>query len=122
MHRLPGPVRYQDLQTFLRACQIIIWLGNRGLELAKEVAQAAWVAERNRREYLLQILPISVVYAIPGNTDTFMVECSDGRCFRLQNSTLPLLWQIMNLERNQSVRVVKIIHDDGHRQWAYYCL
>ena len=121
MHRLPIPVRYQHLQTLFRAFEIVIWLGRCELDVAINVARAALVAEKSRRQYLHEILPSSVAYAMPGKTQTFVVECSDGLCFRLRNSTLPLLWQILTLEREQNIQVVRVIHDDGCRQWTY-CL
>ena len=121
MHGLPIPVRFQDLKTLFRAREIVIRLDNDGLDAAIEVARAALVAEKSRRQYLHEILPGCVVYTIAGTTEAFAVECADGQYFRFQDCTLPLLWQILHLEREQSVQVVKVIHDDGHRQWTY-CL
>ena len=121
MHRLPIPVRFHDLRALLRAREIIIRLDNGGLDAAIEIARAALLADKSRRQYLHEILPACVAYAMPGQTEAFVVECADGRSFRLQDCTLPLLWQILHLEQEQSVRVVKVSHDDGRRQWTY-CL
>jgi len=115
------PIRFQDLKTLLRAREIVIQLDNDRLDAAIEVARAALAAESSRRQYMHEILPACVAYAIPGQTEAFVVECADGQSFRLQDYTLPLLWQMLHLEQEQSVRVVKVSHDDGRRQWTY-CL
>jgi hypothetical protein len=121
MHELPIPLRFQDLKTLFRAREIVILLDNNGLDAAIETARAALLAEKSRRQYLLEILPGGVAYAIPGSSEAFGVECANGRYFHLQQRTLPLLWQILHLEREQGVQVIKVIHDDGHRRWTY-CL
>ena len=121
MHRLCIPVRFQDLQTLLRAREIVIRLEGCGLDAAIDLARAALVAERSRRQYLHEILPACVAYAIPGRAETFVAECADGQRFSLQDCTLPLLWQILHVEQVHGVQVIKVIHDDGHRQWIY-CL
>ena len=121
MHRLPMPIRFQDLQTHFRGRVIVIWLDDSELEAAIDFAWAALLAEESRRQYFHRILPGDVAYTVPGRTETFVVQCADGQCFRLQDCTLPLLWQMVNLEREQNVQVIKLIHDDGRRQWTY-CL
>ena len=121
MHGLPIPVRFQDLRTLFRTREIVIRLGNGGLDAAIEIVRTALAAEKSRRQYLHEILSACVAYAIPGKTEAFVVEGADGQRFRLQDCTLPLLWQILHLEQEQSVQVVKVIHDDGRRHWTY-CL
>ena len=121
MHKLPIPVRFQGLSPRFRAREIVALLDNGGLDAAIETARAALVSEKRRRQYLLEILPGGLAYAIPGSSEAFGVECTDGRTFHLQQGTLPLLWQILHLEVEQGVQVVKVIHDDGHRRWIY-CL
>ena len=121
MHRQEMPVRFQDLRTLLRARELVIRLDNDRLDAAIEAARAALMAESSRRQYVHEILPACVTYAIPCKAETFMAECADGRSFRLQDCILPLLWQILRLEQEQGVQVVKVIHDDEHRRWTY-CL
>jgi hypothetical protein len=113
------PIRFQDLKTLLRAREIVIQLDNDRLDAAIEVARAALAARSSRRQYMHEILPACVAYTIPYQAETFVVECADGRSFRLQDCTLPLLWQMLHLEQEQGVQVVKVIHDDGRRLWTY---
>jgi len=121
MQRLPMSPGYQHLRTLLRAREIVILLGAEGLGAAIMSLRAALAAEKSRRRYLHDILPGYVAYAVPALGETFVLECAAGQRFHLQGSTLPLLWQILKLEREQGVQVIKVIHDDGRRQWTY-CL
>jgi hypothetical protein len=121
MHRQQMPIRFQDLKTLLRAREIVIQLDNVRLDAAIEAARAALMAGSSRRQYMHEILPACVAYAIPCKAETFVAECTDGRSFRLQDCTLPLLWQILRLEQEQGVQAVKVIQDDEHRRWTY-CL
>jgi len=53
MYRLPGPVRYSRSANVFRACQIIIWLGNRGLSWRKSSHRLRGLP-KDRREYRSQ--------------------------------------------------------------------
>ena len=121
MHRLSMPLGYQDLHTLLRAREIVVLLGAEGLDAAIKALRAALIDEKSRRQYLHHILPGYVAYAVPGLGEAFVLECAAGQRFHLQGGTLPLLWQILKLEQEQGVDVIKVVHHDGHRQWTY-CL
>ncbi len=121
MQRLRASSAYQDLRTLLRAREIVVLLDAEGLGAAIKTMRAALVAEKSRRQYLHDILPGYVAYAIPGLTEAFVLECAAGQRFHLQGGTLPLLWKILKLEQEQGVEVIKVVHRDGYRQWTY-CL
>ena len=110
----------RDLQTLLRAHEIISQLGAEGLDAAIQLARSALAVEKSRRQYLVEMLPIDVVYAFPGTADTFALECADGQRFQLNSRTLPLLWQILSVEQEQGVQATRLIHHDGQREWIYW--
>jgi hypothetical protein len=113
-------IRIQDIRTLFRAREIMNRLAIEGLEAAIEAARAMLVGEKSRRQYLQEILPAPTAYMVPGTTETFVVECADARRFHLQNGTLPLLWQIAELEHLHDTQAVKVIHCNGHRQRVYW--
>jgi hypothetical protein len=110
-----------DLLTLLCAREIIIRLQSNGLDAAINVIRAALAAEQSRRQYLREALPDGLAYAIPGRDETFVMELSSGRRCAHWDCSRPLLRQILDLERELGEHVVKVIHEDGRRQWTY-CL
>jgi hypothetical protein len=114
------PIRTQDIRTLFRARELVNRLATGGLEAAIEVARAKLVDEKSRRQYLQELLPAHVACAVPGATETFVLKCADARRFDLQGGTLPLLWQIMSLEREYDTHVVQVTHRNGHRQQVYW--
>jgi hypothetical protein len=114
------PIRIQDVRTLLRARDIVKQLAAGELESAIETARAAVVATKGRRQYLEEILPGAVTHAVPGATETFVLDCTGQQRFHLRDGTLPLLWQIRELERNSGTQVVRIIHQDRGGQREYW--
>ena len=113
-------IRIQDLRTLFRAQEIVHHLAVEGLETAIDTARVMLVGEKSRRQYLQEILPASAACAIPGGTETFMVECADGQCFDLQDATLPLLWLIVSLEHEYGTQAIRVIHCNGCGQRVYW--
>lgn len=112
---------YRDLVTLLRARAIIIGLNCSGLDAAINAARAGLAAEEARRQYLRETLPAYLTYADPGKGETLVLEFANGQHRALPDRSRTLLRQILDLEREQGIQVVKVIHDDGRRQWTY-CL
>jgi hypothetical protein len=115
------PIRIQDIRTLFRAREIASQLKAQDLDSAIEAARAKLIATKGRRQYLQEILPDPVVYAVPCHgTETFDVECADERRFRLQDATIPVLWQIRELEILNDVQAVKIVYRNGCGQREYW--
>jgi hypothetical protein len=113
-------VRIQDLRTLFRAREIVTRLAEEGLEPAIETVRTTLVTEKSRRQYLQEMLPSPVSFAVPGTSEMFTIESADGRQFHLQNGTLPLLWQILDLERACGSHAVQVIHHNKHEQLIYW--
>ena len=113
-------IRIQDIRTLFRAREIVNRLAVDSLEAAIETVRAILVGEKSRRQYLQEILPAPAACALPGATETFVVVCASAQSFHLQDSTLPLLWQIVMLEREHNTQAIKVIHRNGHRQRVYW--
>ena len=113
-------IRIQDIRTLFRAREIVNRLAVDGLEAAIEAARAILAGEKSRRQYLQEILPAPAACAVPGATESFVVECASAQRFHLQDSTLPLLWLIAKLEREHNTQAVKVIHRNGHGQRVYW--
>ena len=114
------PIRIQDIRTLFRARDIVSQLAVEGLDSAIEAARVTLVAAKGRRQYLQEILPSTVAHAVPGATETFVVECSGKQRFRLRDGTIPLLLQIRKLELGHDTQAVKIIQRNGCRQREYW--
>ena len=113
-------IRVQDIRTLFRARDIVSQLAAEELDSAIEAARTVLVAEKGRQQYLQEILPGSVAHAVPCGNETFLVECTDEQCFHLQGGTLPLLWQLRELELATDTLAVKIIHRNGCGQQEYW--
>ena len=114
------PIRTKDMRTLFRAREITKRLAAEGLETAIGMARQLLTNEKSRQQYLQEMLPAHVACAIPGGTETFVIECAGAQCFRLQDGTAPLLWQITCLERNHDTQVIKIIHSSRQEQRVYW--
>ena len=114
------PIRTQDIRTLLRARELVKRLATRGLDAAIDVARNRLVEEKSRRQYLQELLPTHVACAIPGGTETFVIQCATTQRFELQDGCLPLLWQIVSLEQKHDTQVVKVTHRNGHGQQVYW--
>jgi len=114
------PIRLQDIRTLFRARDIVRQLDVGELDSAIEAARATIVATKGRRQYLQEILPVAIAHAVPGGTETFVVECTGEQRFQLQDGTLPLLWQLRALELENDTQAIKIIHYNGCGQREYW--
>lgn len=115
-----APIRIQDIRTLFRAREIVHQLTAEELDPAIERARSMLVAAKGRRQYLEEILPGAVACAIPGATETFVVECGGEQQFHLRDGTMPLLWQLRELELGNAIQAVKVIHHNGHGQREYW--
>jgi hypothetical protein len=91
------------------------------LDTAAQIADCAMVFETSRREHLLHILPPDIVCELPNLSRVFTLECTHGQQHPLAEHATPLLCQILSLEHERKVRAVKLIYQDGCREWIY-CL
>jgi hypothetical protein len=82
------------------------------LESAIAMARQRLETRNGRRRYLLDMLPDSVAHALPGVTDRFVVELCQASCVELQAGT-PVLIQILDLERCQGERAIRLFHRTG---------
>jgi hypothetical protein len=115
-----APICIQDLRTLFRAREIVDQLAAEELESAIAAARGTLVALKGRHRYLQEILPAHVVHAVPGITETFMVECVNHQCFQLEGGTQPLLWQIRKLEMANNTQAVKVIYHNGRGKCEYW--
>jgi hypothetical protein len=114
------PIRIQDIRTLLRAQDLVRRLAVEGLDSAIETARAKLVRTKGRRQYLQEILPGNVACAVPTATETFVIECNGNQRFHLRNATMPLIWQIMELELGDDIQAVKVIHHNGGSRREYW--
>ena len=114
------PIRLQDIRTLFRARDIVSQLDAEGLDSAIEAARTTIVATKGRRQYLQEILPVTVAHAVPGEAETFVVECTGEKHFHLRGGTKPLLWRIAEMELENNTQAIKIIHCNGCGQREYW--
>jgi len=111
-------IRTQDLKALFRAQEVIGQLVAEGLavvpslEPAIAMARQRLEARNGRRRYLLDMLPDSVAYALPGVSGKFIVEFSRAGCIELQDG-IPALIQILDLERRHGERAIRLLHGTG---------
>ncbi len=117
---MPARICTQDLRTLFRAREIVERLTANELAAAIETARSTLSQTKGRQRYLREMLPGGLAHAIPGPAETFEIECADRRQFRLQDSSMSLLWQIMNLERQHATQAVRIIRHNGHGRQEYW--
>ena len=82
------------------------------LEPAIAMARQRVEARNGRRRYLLDMLPASVAHALPGVSGRFVAEFSRAGCIELQDG-IPALIQILDLERRQGERAIRLLHGNG---------
>ena len=108
----------QDLKALLRAQEIIGRLSTEseapvdGLKLAIALARGSLEAQLGRQRYVLEMLPDSVAYALPGLSGVFFVQLAEAGRFELQ-ADLPVVTQIAALEFAFDDRVTQVIHRSG---------
>jgi len=108
----------RDLKALFRAQEIIGRLFAEGeasipgLEQAIDVARASLEARLGHRRYLLEMLPDSVAYALPGLSGTFFIQLEEAGRFELQ-ADLPVVMQIAALELAYDDRAIQVIHRNG---------
>ena len=111
-------IRTQDLKALFRAQEVIGQLVADGLAVVPSLDPAIAMArerletQKGRRRYLLDMLPDSVAYALPGVSGKFIVEFSRAGCTELQDG-IPALIQILDLERRHGERAIRLLHDTG---------
>ena len=111
-------IRTQDLKALFRAQEVIGQLVADGLaavpslEPAIAMARERLETRKGRRRYLLDMLPDSVAYALPGVSGKFIVEFSRAGCIELQDG-IPALIQILDLERRHGERAIRLLHGTG---------
>ena len=111
-------IRTQDLKALFRAQEVIGQLVAEGLAVVPSLEPAIAMARqrleirKGRRRYLLDMLPDSVAHALPGVTDRFTLEFSRAGCVELQDG-IPALIQILDLERRQGERAIRLLHGTG---------
>ena len=116
----------RDLKALVRAQEIIGRLlaegeiSVLGLEPAIDVARASLEAQLGRRRYLLEMLPDSVAYALPGLNGGFFVQLAETGLFELK-ADVPVVTQIAALELAYDDRAIQVIHRDdvGFRDREY---
>jgi len=113
-------IRIHDIRILFQARKLVGQLAVEELESAIERARATLVAAKGRRQYLQEILPGAAACTVPGATETFVVECADERRFQLQGGTMPLLWQIRELEMRNDTQAIRVIHHSGGEQREYW--
>jgi len=108
----------RDLKALFRAQEVIGRLCAEGeasvdgLEPAIDLARGSLEAQLGRQRYLLEMLPDSVAYALPGLSGVFFVQLAEAGCFELQ-ADLPVVTQIAALEFAYDDRVMQVIHRSG---------
>jgi len=104
----------RDLKTLLRAQEIIGSVSAEGeaslpgLEHAIDLARCSLEVQLGRRRYLLEMLPDSVAYALPGLSGVFFVQLAEAGCFELK-ADLPVVTQIAALELAYDDRVMQVV-------------
>lgn len=108
----------RDLKALLRAQEIIRRLSAKGeasvdgLEPAIDLARVSLEAQLGRRRYLLEMLPDSVAYTLPGLNGIFFVQLREAGRFELK-ADLPVVTQIAALELVYDERAIQVIHRSG---------
>ena len=108
----------RDLKTLLHAKEIIRRLSAEEkasvdrLEPAIDIARLSLEAQLGRRRYVLEMLPDSVVYALPGLSGVFFVQLAEAGRFELE-ADLPVVTQIAALEFAYDDRVIQVVHRWG---------
>jgi len=111
-------IRTQDLKVLFRAQKAIGQLAAGGLAVAPSLepviamARQMLEAQKGRRGYLLEMLPYSVAYALPGINGKFVAEFPRAGCIKLQDG-IPAWVQILDLERRHGERAIRLLHDTG---------
>ena len=82
------------------------------LEPAIAMARQRLETQSGRRRYLLDMLPSGVAHALPGVTGSFTLEFSRAGGVELQEG-IPVLIQILHLERCQGERAIRLLHSTG---------
>jgi hypothetical protein len=108
----------QELKALLRAQEIIGRLSTEGevsvdrLKPAIDLARVSLEAQLGRRRYLLEMLPDSIAYALPGLSGVFFVQLEEAGRFEL-GADLPVVTQIAALEFAYDDRVIQVVHRSG---------
>jgi hypothetical protein len=108
----------KDLKALLRAQEIIAGLSTEGevsvdrLKSAIDLARVSLEAQLGRRRYLLEMLPDSIAYALPGLSGVFFVQLEEAGRFELK-ADLPVVTQIAALEFAYDDRVIQVVHRSG---------
>ena len=108
----------RDLKTLLRAKEIIQRLSAedeapvQALEPTIGLARCSLEARLGRRRYLLEMLPDSIAYALPGLSGVFFVRLEESGRFELE-ADLPVVTQIAALELAYDERTIQVIHRSG---------
>ena len=108
----------RDLKALFRAQEVIRQFVAEGLAVVPSLEPAIAVARqrletrKGRRRYLLEMLPDSVAYALPGLSGVFFVQLAEAGRFELQ-ADLPVVTQIAALEFAYDDRVIHVVHRSG---------
>ena len=108
----------RDLKALFRAQEIIGRLlaegktSVPGLELAIDLARDSLEARLGRRRYLLEMLPDSIAYALPGLNGGSFVRLAEAGRFELK-ADVPVVTQIAALELAYDDRAIQVIHKAG---------
>ena len=108
----------RDLKALFRAQKIMGRLSVeseaevQGLETAIDLARVSLEAQLGRRRYVLEMLPDSVAYALPGLSGVFFVQLAEAGRFELE-ADLPVVTQIAALEFAYDDRVIQVVHRWG---------
>ena len=111
-------IRTQDLKVLFRARKVIGQLAAEGLAVVPSLepviamARQRLEAQKGRQRYLLEMLPYSVAYALPGISGRFVVEFPSATCIELQVG-IPAWVQILDLERRHGERAIRLLQDTG---------
>ena len=116
----------RDLKAGFRAQEIMGRLSAEGevsvdrLKPTIDLARVSLEAQLGRRRYLLEMLPDSVAYALPGLRGVFFVQLAEAGRFELK-ADLPVVTQIAALELAYDDRVMQVVHrsDVGFRDRTY---
>jgi hypothetical protein len=105
----------RDLKALFRAQEIVGRLSAAGeapvdgLEPAIDLARGCLEAQLGRRRYLLEMLPDSIAYALPGLSGVFSVQLAEAGRFEL-GADLPVVTQIAALEFAYEDRAIQVTH------------
>ena len=108
----------RELKALFRAQEIVGRLSSEGkasalgLEQAIDLTRANLEAPKGRQRYLVEMLPESVAYALPGLSGIFSVQLPEAGRFELK-ADLPVITQIAALEVAYDERAIRVIHRSG---------